>query len=254
MPSKPVFIRSKPPAYNNYHKYKEFLREDFGWTCAYCYMTEDEAKAIGFSIDHYFPQSQYKNLINDYDNLYWVCNACQNNKRDEITSQEQYDLGYDFIRPDLEHPFEHLVIEGNEVDHLTKKGHYHRVVLRLNDPRLKLIREKRREQFDNDNYIMLRLNDFYNVFKKIQFPPDKKSKYYKIYKEIKTIVKLINEQIEIERMEAKELRKVNKSHLIDTNKKEKEKQLKQRRSFLNEIKAKTPETIKRLPDKNIHKF
>ena len=51
--ARPLVVRSNPPQGENYNEYKEILRYDFFYTCAYCTMMEAEAAAVRFTIDHY---------------------------------------------------------------------------------------------------------------------------------------------------------------------------------------------------------
>ncbi|MGC1294505.1 MAG: hypothetical protein WA869_05640 [Alloacidobacterium sp.] len=49
--------RSVVPKGLQYGNYKKYLRYDFMYSCAYCSMSEAEAQAIRFTIDHYEPRN-----------------------------------------------------------------------------------------------------------------------------------------------------------------------------------------------------
>jgi hypothetical protein len=48
---------------------KPGFRNDFFYSCAYCTMSEAEAQATRFTVDHYEPKNAQPDLINAYDNL-----------------------------------------------------------------------------------------------------------------------------------------------------------------------------------------
>jgi len=69
-----------------YREYKEILRDDFLWSCAYCTVSEFEAQTIRMTIDHYEPQSARPDLKDDYRNLMYCCDDC-NSLREKNSHQ-----------------------------------------------------------------------------------------------------------------------------------------------------------------------
>ena len=57
----------------SYANYRQDLRVDFWYSCAYCSITEVEAQGIAFEIDHYAPHSKFPELKHDYGNLMYSC-------------------------------------------------------------------------------------------------------------------------------------------------------------------------------------
>jgi 5-methylcytosine-specific restriction endonuclease McrA len=75
-PESSLIERSKVTPNLPYSEYKETLREDFIYACAYCTITEFEAQGIRMTIDHYEPQTARPELTNEYDNLMYCCDDC----------------------------------------------------------------------------------------------------------------------------------------------------------------------------------
>ncbi len=70
----------KPLQYNNYKKYKPYLREEFGKACIYCRKPDSLGDLDAFGVDHYRPKKKYPNLETDYSNLFYSCNTCNRRK------------------------------------------------------------------------------------------------------------------------------------------------------------------------------
>jgi hypothetical protein len=71
-----LVTRSAVPTDMKYPGYRQHLRCDFFFSCAYCTMTEAEAQAIRMTIDHYEPRGARPDLENDYANLMYACDTC----------------------------------------------------------------------------------------------------------------------------------------------------------------------------------
>ena len=71
--------RSNPPHFNDYHKYKSYLMNDFSNRCAYCNLF-DKSITTPFEIDHFIPKNAFKtekpDLETDYNNLVYACKKC----------------------------------------------------------------------------------------------------------------------------------------------------------------------------------
>ncbi len=87
-------------ALNDWRKYREILRVDFEFRCAYCEMTEASVFGIGaFGIDHFRPKSRYPELDCTYSNLYYCCNDCNRYKGAIWPSEDSSTRGYFFPDP-----------------------------------------------------------------------------------------------------------------------------------------------------------
>jgi hypothetical protein len=99
-----VFTRSIPPvAYNDYTRYRSLLRLDFRYRCAYCLTPEFYVGGeAGCEIEHHRPQkgqSARPDLVHVYENLYWCCRECNQNKGDTWPSPEEFAQGRRFLDP-----------------------------------------------------------------------------------------------------------------------------------------------------------
>ncbi|SRR6266567_2185339 len=77
--------RTPEHTYKDYTKYKRWLREDFSYRCAYCFIHEnDHGGHWHFQVDHYRPKSksEFKHLETEYSNLLYSCDHCNNLKWD----------------------------------------------------------------------------------------------------------------------------------------------------------------------------
>ena len=83
-PKQPIKRKHGPAGYANYGAYKPWLRDDFTFRCGYCLHRETWSKDgwRDFVLDHFLPQTDRDDLICDYDNLYYVCHACNAHKSD----------------------------------------------------------------------------------------------------------------------------------------------------------------------------
>jgi uncharacterized protein (TIGR02646 family) len=93
-----MVVRRSAPQRASYSEYREDLRIDFWFACAYCTICESEAAGIAFAIDHYEPQAARPDLSADYANLMWSCQQCNRYKsdvnpgpadRDEVAHERQ---------------------------------------------------------------------------------------------------------------------------------------------------------------------
>src|SRR5438105_3568775 len=82
-----------------YGEYRENLREDFDYSCAYCTISEFEAQGRRMTIDHYEPQEARPDLTNDYNNLMYCCEDCNSFKGPRCPPQAARDNhGFRFFR------------------------------------------------------------------------------------------------------------------------------------------------------------
>lgn len=94
-----------------YGLYRPELRRDFLYSCAYCSITECEAQAIRFTIDHYEPVSARPDLECVYTNLYYCCDQCNIRKGDLSPPEEARAEGHRFFRIDADPYSAHYTIE-----------------------------------------------------------------------------------------------------------------------------------------------
>jgi hypothetical protein len=135
-----------PPLQSNYQAYKHYLRQDFGYRCAYCSIHEYTwGSHRNFDIDHFRPQSIFRELELAYSNLYWTCNRCNRLKRNIWPSKDLLSAGIRFIDPCDESPTRHYYDDGQgSLVATTAPGSYTIRQIRLNRPGLVWLREKRR--------------------------------------------------------------------------------------------------------------
>jgi hypothetical protein len=137
-----------------HNAYKEELRRDFCFACAYCTMTELEATAIGYEIDHYQPQS--KAGSDAYANLYWACEPCNQKKKGYWPTPTEADAGHRILRVDLENPELHVttdVDDSTRVSSITELGKFNIEFLGLNFPRMTRLRKIRADAGYSANLI-----------------------------------------------------------------------------------------------------
>ena len=99
-----LFTRSVPKRrYRDYTRYRDLLRQDFQYRCAYCLIHEFHNGGVAnFAIDHHRPTGgayARPDLADDYTNLYWCCSECNQNKADQWPSPQQATLGFGWIDP-----------------------------------------------------------------------------------------------------------------------------------------------------------
>lgn len=146
---KPLVLRSEVGAVSDYREYKQILRYDFIYSCAYCSLTEAEALGIRFTIDHYEPQSARPDLVATYSNLMYCCGECNLRKSDLTPPESAREAGFRFFRPDEDWFGDHFdakFISGEH--HLTGKspvGTFSIEYLDLNRQWLLKLRRIRRE-------------------------------------------------------------------------------------------------------------
>src|ERR1700722_5601923 len=99
---KRIVTRSQVEPGKRYTEYRQPLRRDFFYSCAYCTMTEFEAQSIRMTIDHYEPRNARRDLENDYTNLMYACTVCNERKGDRYPPPEARADGKRFFRADAE--------------------------------------------------------------------------------------------------------------------------------------------------------
>ena len=142
-------VRTEVPERKNYADYREDLRHDFWYTCAYCSLAESEATGIRFEIDHYWPKEHFPQLQARYENLYYACGKCNGYKSDYFPNERAKSRGHRFVKVDEESPLDHVTADGDRLEPRTSVGEFNIHKLNLNRRALRRLRELRRRMYDS---------------------------------------------------------------------------------------------------------
>ncbi|WFU23140.1 hypothetical protein QA649_34430 [Bradyrhizobium sp. CB1717] len=148
-----LVVRSVVPALSDYSEYRPFLRRDFFHSCAYCTMSEAEAQAIRFAIDHYEPRNARPDLVHHYGNLMYCCDECNLRKGDRSPPASAREDGYRFFRPDTDEHSDHFDLSGLRVNSKSKIGEYTIEALDLNRMALRRLRELRKRLLECEDAV-----------------------------------------------------------------------------------------------------
>lgn len=126
--------RHKPPQWSDHRRYKEYLRDEFIFTCVYCLARESWLDSDFFGAEHFRPKSSHPELKGAYTNLLYVCNLCNTARGIEPLRDTWHPEAFPFG--------EHLSIDRNNgmVQAKTKKGTAIISALKLN--REKLVKQR----------------------------------------------------------------------------------------------------------------
>ena len=80
-PDSPLERRHSPQGYRNPESYRDWLRDEFSFRCAFCLVREKWVPG-GFHLDHFIPRSRSPERSDDYDNLLYCCGTCNLFKND----------------------------------------------------------------------------------------------------------------------------------------------------------------------------
>lgn len=150
----PLVVRTpNVPVETDYGRYRRYLRVDFYFSCAYCTMSEAEAEAIRFTIDHYEPQEERKDLIAVYSNLMYACDECNTRKGDRSPPKAARDHGYRFFRPDEDVFEEHFAGRDMLLTQKSNVGAYTIDAVDLNRKSLQRLREIRLRLLNCERYV-----------------------------------------------------------------------------------------------------
>ena len=149
-----LVTRSSVPVGLKYSAYKPYLRRDFFYSCAYCTMSEAEAQAIRFTIDHYEPKSAREDLEDDYSNLMYACDECNMRKGNRCPPASARADGFRFFRPDIDAYEQHFEKNGIRLRHKTTVGEFTIDAIDLNRMSLRRLRDIRQRLTDCDRYVV----------------------------------------------------------------------------------------------------
>ena len=196
---KPLVTRSAVPQLTQYGEYKRYLRPDFIYSCAYCTMSEAEATAIRFVIDHYEPQEGNEDKISDYNNLMYACDQCNARKIDITVPPAAREAGYRFFRPDMDIHEDHFkqgkLRSGIEIEATSPVGEFTIQGVDLNRASLRRLRELRAEIFECGSFLMHGVAGLKN-FPIDRLPPQIKAKAARAIDRAVTMVDIVGEQLD----------------------------------------------------------
>ncbi len=138
-----LVTRSVVPSGLPYPKYKPYLQRDFFYSCAYCTICESEATAIRLTIDHYEPKTARPDLVNDYSNLMYACDCCNQRKGNRCPPPSARAAGIRFFRPDNDLRTDHFQLNGMRLDAKSEIGDYSIEAIDLNRLELRKLRDLR---------------------------------------------------------------------------------------------------------------
>jgi len=117
-------------------------------------MTEAEAQAIRFTIDHYEPRQARPDLEDDYANLMYACDECNLRKGDRSPPPAARDDGWRFFRPDEDRYEDNFELKGLRVSGKTHTGEFTIDAVDLNRLALRRLRELRQRLLACDRFIV----------------------------------------------------------------------------------------------------
>ena len=138
-----LVTRSAVPPGKPYNEYRQNLRYDFFYSCAYCTISEAEAQAIRFAIDHYEPRKARPDLENEYANLMYSCDECNIRKGDRCPPPAARTDGFRFFRPDQDNYRDHFEKDGIRLKSKSAVGDFSIEALDLNRHTLLKLRQIR---------------------------------------------------------------------------------------------------------------
>ena len=235
--TKAIVVRSIVDPKNNYLDYRDTLRYDFWYSCGYCTITELEASAIGFQIDHYYPKKKNPNLVNDYNNLMWSCNICNRYKSDFHPSQDDIEKGNKVLRPDFDDPREHLELEGYLLKNITHTGEFNIERLDLNRLQLRRLREIRERFWNASEYIAFGIHKLIR-FRIDKIRPNQRFPFQKLKRKVQERYSELTDSLD------SLIRKFAQSDFLDDDP-EKEERNKRRKQYLREQKSMTIDKYKK---------
>jgi HNH endonuclease len=146
--------RSSPLPRSQYADYRQELRRDFEFSCAYCTMLELEAMGIGFEIDHYDPVTHNAALANEYTNLVYSCDSCNGRKSSYLPEPDPARPEVRLLRPDLDDFDEHAEMKTDlHLKERTPAGRYTIKLIGLNRKTLLRLRQIRRDAQASDAFV-----------------------------------------------------------------------------------------------------
>lgn len=113
-----------PARFNDYTRYKPFLRIEFGRQCVYCRLPDGFKGEDAFGVDHYRPVSRFPDLECEYGNLFYVCNTCNSRKGNFWPDLQDWAEARFILNPCDHRMAEHLRFESTLVEPQTVTGKF----------------------------------------------------------------------------------------------------------------------------------
>jgi hypothetical protein len=83
----PLIRRHGPSGYKSYESYRDWLRDEFSFRCAFCLNREQWGVVLGkWDIDHFVAQVLFPSGKLLYENLLYICRSCNLIKSRNLTS------------------------------------------------------------------------------------------------------------------------------------------------------------------------
>jgi len=123
----PLIRRHGPQGYADYKSYKPWLRDEFTFRCAYCWVRERFIPSGHryFGVDHIIPQSTDPSRVCDYENLSYACEWCNSVRQDVPLALDPFSDTFS----------DHLLVkQDGALEPLTPRGHAHIQLFRLDRP------------------------------------------------------------------------------------------------------------------------
>lgn len=231
----PSVVRSYVVAKASYSDYRAELRFDFWFSCAYCSISEAEAFAIPFQIDHFAPQVGGGLVdVHAYENLMWCCGPCNRSKSNVWPDEELQALGYRYLRPDRDCFIQHFKLQGVRLVPQTPPAEFTHNVLNLDRAVLRSVRELRSRIVQNAEAIANGLHQL--IGRRIDtLRPDARLVFEDARKTAMSAVQRLEEDL----VQASDIRLINQSPLPVFEGADKE-QTKRRREYLAGLNALVP--------------
>jgi len=121
---KKTIAKGQEKRYKDLEVYREPLRRDFHWTCAYCQVWERQANgSSSFEIEHFISRYEAPHLIYEPTNLLYACSRC--NSRKKVIPAELQELGIGYLDPCHVNYDDHFEVgTDGSIRDLSQSAHY----------------------------------------------------------------------------------------------------------------------------------
>jgi hypothetical protein len=158
-PAVPSVRRHGPEGYQDYDSYRDWLRDEFVFRCAYCLHREQwDHGGAAFHIDHFIPVTADHAGRCEYSNLVYACARCNEFKRAILSVPDPCQVAFhDCLR----------ILNDGHVEALNDQGKKLNLVLRLDSEKNVSIRSRWMRTLES-----LRANDAALYREYMGFPAD----------------------------------------------------------------------------------
>jgi hypothetical protein len=204
-----IVVRSPVASRQDYQLYREELRFDFWFSCSYCSVPEIGAGGIRFTIDHYEPREARKDLLNEYSNLFWACDHCNQYKASTWPPDNARNAGVRFFRADVDEIPDHYRLAGMVLHGISEQGEFSVKMLRLNRLTLRKMRAARARIVASREHVMMGLHAL-RAFPVERLPEKLRPEYEKVRRRLEHQAGAAREQVD-----ERALREMNRSFMLD---------------------------------------